>query len=67
MYEFFRLLRGDAFTEIREHVGEYQKDIYEMEDNLNKRLKTLKEQIPKGSEKAKYNMRNIISIGLRFP
>lgn len=66
MYEFFRLLRGEAFTEVREHVGEYQKDIYAMEDNILKILTTLKTEIPEGSEKAKFNMENIISIGLKI-
>ena len=65
MYEFFRLLRGEAFTNFREPVGEYQKDIYTMEDNIFKILVALKTQIPEGSEKAKFNMDNIISIGLR--
>lgn len=67
MYEFFRLLRGEAFLNFREPVGEYQKDIYAMEDNIFKILTTLKEQIPEGSEKAKFNMDNIISIGLQIP
>ncbi len=66
MYEFFRLLRGEAFLDIRESVGEYQKDLYTMEDKLFEMVSTLKEQIPEGSEKAKFNMENMVSIGLRI-
>lgn len=66
MYLFFKLLRGEAFTEIREHVGKYQEDIYAMEDNLFKIIEDFKSQIPPDSEITKFHMENMVPIGLRI-
>lgn len=65
MYEFFRLLRGEAFYDQRDPVGEYQKEIYAMEDNLVKILLELKKQLPEDSDKVKVHMEEMISSGLR--
>lgn len=66
MYEFFRLLRGEAFVELREHDPELQKKMYEMENILFEKIKQIKETIPANSTKAKYLYDNMISIGLRI-
>jgi len=44
MYKFFRLLRGEAFTDFREPVSDFQKEMYRMEDELSKRLDKLVSQ-----------------------
>ncbi len=44
MYEFFRLLRGESFTDFRPPT-ENQKDFYHMEDKLSEKIKELKNKI----------------------
>ena len=46
MYEFFRLIRGEAFHSSRPSgISTFQKEIYKMEDNLAKRLKNLEKRL----------------------
>jgi hypothetical protein len=47
MYEFFRLLRGEAFLDARTHGGvdDIQPDLYAMEDALAKRLAEMRGKI----------------------
>ncbi len=51
MYEFFRMIRGEAFTELREPTPEFQKELYEMEKELKKITTKLKSELnPKSSK-----------------
>lgn len=46
MHEFFRLVRGEAFYSARPvGIGEFQKEIYKMENNLAERLKMLEKKL----------------------
>lgn len=53
MYEFFRLLRGAAFTKLREPTPDFQKELYRMEDELGEKVKNIKSKI-KDSDKATF-------------
>lgn len=66
MYEFFRLLRGEAFIDLRELDHEFQKELYKMEDDLFNKVKELKESLPANSEKAKFHFDNLVSSGLKI-
>lgn len=46
MYQFFRLLRGEAFTDIRPPTPQYQKEFYEMENTLKENLELIKSKLP---------------------
>jgi len=64
MYEFFRLLRGEAFISIRpEHDENLQKELYKLDDELFNKIKALKPDTFSGRGKDYYD--NMISIGLR--
>ena len=54
MYEFFRLLRGEAFTEYRPHTPNNQKDFYRMEDEIGKELNEIKNKINFEDERVKF-------------
>ena len=66
MYEFFRLIRGEAFTNFREPSPEFQKDLYEMEDKIFQKLKELKKKLPENDSKTKFYFENLISMGLKL-
>ncbi len=66
MYEFFRLIRGEAFTELREPTLEYQTELYKMEEALFTKLKELKSRIPANSSKARFYFDNLVSNGLKI-
>ena len=42
MYEFVRLLRGEAFVELHEPVGDFQNNLYRMEDEIETKLSQMK-------------------------
>jgi hypothetical protein len=54
MYEFFRLLRGEAFTEFRPHTPNEQSTFYKMEDDIARRLDKVKNKIDFDDERVKY-------------
>lgn len=55
MYEFFRLVRGEAFHSVRPAgIGESQEKIYKMENDLLDRLKILENKLDANDDKAKY-------------
>jgi len=54
MYEFFRLLRGEAFTEHRPHTPSKQNDFYKMEDEIAKKINELKTNVDFEDEKVKF-------------
>lgn len=55
MYEFFRLVRGEAFHHARPAgIREFQKEIYKMEDNLAECLKQLESKLDAGDSKISY-------------
>ena len=64
MCEFFRLLRGEAFTRFREPTPEFQTKLYKMEDILQSALDNFKKEV-ENSEKVQYNLkmfRNMFEI-----
>ena len=55
MYEYFRLLRGEAFVDVREHGNpEYQKEYYTMEHDLECRMDKFKSQLDQDDPRLKY-------------
>ncbi len=66
MYEFFRLIRGEAFTELREPASEFQKELYQMEESIFSKLKEVKSKVPENSSKAKFYFDNLVSEGLKI-
>ncbi len=56
MYEFFRLVRGEAFYSTRPSgLGDNQQKLYQMEDDLSRQLKQLRERLnPKDGRTAYY-------------
>lgn len=57
MYEFFRLVRGEAFHSARPPgTSEFQKEIYKMESDLTERLKELEKQLDAGDSKTSYHL-----------
>lgn len=65
MYEFFRLIRGEAFLDLREPDPAFQNELYGMEDQIFEKLKKIKDSI-QNKEYAKACYDNLISIGLRL-
>ena len=49
MWQFFRLLRGEAFLDagFRPHTPEYQHEYYEMEENIHIKLKEVEKHLDK--------------------
>ena len=45
MYQFFRMLRGEAFSDVRPHTPKYQHDYYDMENNIRQKLEELKSKV----------------------
>lgn len=46
MYQFFRMLRGEAFVDVRpREASDYQKEYYAMENELRLRLETIKAKL----------------------
>lgn len=45
MYEFFRLIRGEAFLTVRPSVEEKQRQLYVMEDEIGNRLAEIKKML----------------------
>lgn len=54
MYEFFRLLRGEAFTDIRPSAAEEQKNFYKMEHEILERLENIKKKLNFDDEHVKF-------------
>jgi hypothetical protein len=54
MYEFFRLLRGEAFTGHRPHTPQQQKDFYRMENEIAARLETVRNKLDPSDERVTY-------------
>ncbi|MBI4100497.1 hypothetical protein HY439_02040 [Candidatus Microgenomates bacterium] len=45
MYQFFRMLRGESFWDIRPHTPQYQKEFYAMENELRMKLEEIRSQL----------------------
>jgi hypothetical protein len=57
MYEFFRLVRGEAFLSSRPvGIGKFQSEIYAMEDDLAGKLKALEVKLDGKDGEVKYNL-----------
>lgn len=55
MYEFFRLVRGEAFHSARPAgIGEFQERIYKMENDLLDHLAALRNKLDANDNKTKY-------------
>ena len=54
MYEFFRLLRGEAFIDARPSTPDKQKDFYKMEDDILKRINSVKRKVNFDDERVKH-------------
>ena len=55
MYEFFRLVRGEAFDSLRPYgISEFQTEIYKMENDLANRLKQLAGKLNPDDERTLY-------------
>lgn len=55
MYEFFRLLRGEAFMASRPSgLGESQRDLYAKEDGIAGRLKAIAENLDPNDASTKF-------------
>lgn len=55
MYEFFRLIRGEAFNVIRPPgVAEFQQKIYQMEDEIASKLEELAQKLDFADSKTKF-------------
>lgn len=60
MYEFFRLIRGEAFNSSRPYgLGELQKEIYKMEEDISKRLKDVENKLDPNDESAKFSLESM--------
>lgn len=53
MYEFFRLLRGEAFHNLRPPTPKRQTEFYKMEDEIMKKLDQIKGKLDFNDEKVK--------------
>jgi hypothetical protein len=57
MYEYFRLLRGEAFLNHRGPVtSDEQRRLYDMQDEIGKKLLALKSRLDSDDGSAKYYM-----------
>ncbi|TSC55728.1 MAG: hypothetical protein G01um101418_749 [Parcubacteria group bacterium Gr01-1014_18] len=57
LYEFFRLLRGEAFKSTRPFgIGDFQKEVYKMEDDLAQKLKPLEAKLDIKDSKTSYHL-----------
>lgn len=45
MYQFFRMLRGEAFVDVRPHTPEFQHEYYDMENKIRQKLEELKSKV----------------------
>jgi hypothetical protein len=54
MYEFFRFLRGEAFTDHRPHLGDDQQELYRMENDLKAKIKLILTKIDYNNSKSVY-------------
>lgn len=63
MYEFFRLLRGEAFLDSRPHAlnSNDQKKFYEMEDEIRKSLDEVKNKVDFQDERVQEYIRQILT------
>lgn len=62
MLEFFRFLRGEAFTKYREPTPDFQKNLYQMEDNLTSILRELKTKLDPNSDRLSYNIAEVSKL-----
>jgi len=57
MYEFFRLIRGEAFDEMRPNgLEDYQNNIYKQEGEIANKLKDLSEKLNLNDGSTKFNL-----------
>ncbi len=66
MYEFFRLLRGEAFLAHREPAPGFSADMYKMEDDIANRLKIIKTKIDPNSKRLKFYYDQLVSMFLKI-
>ena len=54
MYEFFRLLRGEAFQDNRPPTPQTQNTFYEQENQIEKKLNVIKNRVNLNDQRVKY-------------
>lgn len=54
MYEFFRLLRGESFIEVRPIISSYQNELYNMEKTIYQDLKDVRNKLDVQDPQVKY-------------
>jgi hypothetical protein len=66
MFEFFRYIRGEAFSNLRPTLGDEQKKLYEMENIIKGKLLKIKEVLEQtgrlDSEKMNFNKEKVWKI-----
>lgn len=56
MYEFFRLIRGEAFVHIRPSVAEKQQQLYAMENEIGNRLAEIRRRLDPEDESVRFHI-----------
>ncbi len=59
MYEFFRMIRGEAFFNIRPPTPGFQKQLYAMEDEIKKRLETVKKKLDLKDQRVQFYLQEM--------
>lgn len=59
MYEFFRLIRGEAFLDLRPINAEKQSNLYAMEDKIGKRLLEIRKTLNPADESLRYHIKEM--------
>ncbi len=59
MYEFFRLIRGEAFLDLRPIDTEIQPQLYAMEDGIGKQLETLRQRLNPHDESLRFHIKEM--------
>ncbi len=59
MYEFFRLIRGEAFLDLRPSDAEKQPQLYAMEDEMSKRLAQIRKMLNPENESLRFHIKEM--------
>lgn len=66
MYEFFRLVRGEAFTDFRPPTPDFQRSLIEKEHELEKVLDQLKTKVDFTDERTKSYLDQVLKPYLKI-
>lgn len=59
MYEFFRMIRGEVFFNIRPPTPGFQKQLYAMEDEIKKRLETVRKKLDPKDQRVQFYLQEM--------